>query len=86
MALLLIKDPRVRDYAFTVRAFNVELARVHNVTTENKIAEMRLKFWENAIETICKQSGEQGTVPDHPVVRKLKEVSASSFFLIISRE
>lgn len=73
LALLLIKDAKLKQYAFAIRAVNVELARVHDVTTESKIAEMRMKFWEDAVDRIYGDS-ENKTIPDHPVVKQLKIV------------
>lgn len=49
------------------------MARVHDVTTESKIAEMRMKFWEEAVDRIYGDS-EKKSVPDHPVVTQLKKV------------
>lgn len=73
LALLLIKDENLRRHAFTIRALNIELARVHDVTTENKIAEMRMKFWEDAVDRIYGDS-ETKSIPEHPVVKQLKKV------------
>lgn len=74
LALLLIKDPKLKQHAFAIRAVNIELARVHDVTTETKIAEMRMKFWEDAVDRIYGDS-EKSSIPDHPVVVQLKRVS-----------
>lgn len=51
----------------------MELSRVHDVTSETKIAQMRMKFWEGAVDAIYKDS-ENGSVPDHPVVNQLHKV------------
>lgn len=74
LALLLIKDAKIKQHAFAIRAFNVELSRVHDVTTETKIAEMRMKFWEDAVDRIYGDS-ERKSIPDHAVVKQLKLVS-----------
>lgn len=74
LALLLIKDPKLKQHAFAIRAVNIELARVHDVTTETKIAAMRMKFWEDAVDRIYGDS-EKCSIPDHPVVVQLKRVS-----------
>jgi NADH dehydrogenase [ubiquinone] 1 alpha subcomplex assembly factor 6 len=59
----------VRRNAFALRAFNVELSRIPSVVSDNKIALMRLKFWEDAVTKLFSKN--KVTLPKHPVVEEL---------------
>lgn len=54
--------------AFSLRAFNIEVAGVKDQISDTKIGLMRLQFWTDAINAIY--TG--GNVPNHPVVRELQ--------------
>uniref|UniRef100_A0A336LTU3 CSON000477 protein n=1 Tax=Culicoides sonorensis TaxID=179676 RepID=A0A336LTU3_CULSO len=72
-ATLLLKDS-VRS-TIAIRAFNVEISRIPYITSDDKIAAMRLKFWDDAIEKIFDKNNVQ--VPDHPVVNELNHICKS---------
>ncbi|KAL1124253.1 hypothetical protein AAG570_002023, partial [Ranatra chinensis] len=55
-----------RDAALAVRAFNIEVARVADVTSELNTARGRMTFWEHAVDDIFR-----GSVPHHPVTLEL---------------
>jgi NADH dehydrogenase [ubiquinone] 1 alpha subcomplex assembly factor 6 len=65
----LIKNETARRSAFALRAFNVELARIPTVVSDNKIALMRLKFWEDSISKLFDKKN--SSIPKHPVVEEL---------------
>jgi NADH dehydrogenase [ubiquinone] 1 alpha subcomplex assembly factor 6 len=62
--------------AFSLRAFNIEIAAVKDQITDSKIGLMRLQFWTDAINAIY--AG--GNVPNHPVVLELQVHSSNSVF------
>lgn len=65
---MLYKGEARRD-ALTIRAFNVELARIPAVVSDHKIALMRLKFWEDFLVKLYKK---EENIRGHPVVNELK--------------
>lgn len=71
MCTLLISNQEARRHAFALRAFNVELARIPAVVSDNKIALMRLKFWQDAIEILFNTNKTKPVLPKHPVVEEL---------------
>lgn len=73
LATLLLKDSV--QSTITIRAFNVEISRIPQLTSDDKIAAMRLKFWDEAIDKIYDKNTVK--VPDHPVVNELHQLSKS---------
>lgn len=65
--LLLPKE--VRSCAIAVRAFNVEIAKVCEQVTQVQIGLMRLKFWEETVESFYTKA--EKPVPKHPVAIEL---------------
>lgn len=63
-----------RSPALVLRAFNVEIARVQDQTTDPQTAAMRLQFWQDAVNTIYKPNKNSRNVPAHPVVEELNKV------------
>lgn len=59
----------------TIRAFNVEISRISQITSDDKIAAMRLKFWDEAIDKVYDKNVLK--VPDHPVVNELHRLIQS---------
>lgn len=51
----------------------MEVSRILQITSDDKIAAMRLKFWEDAVDKILDKNTIK--VPDHPVVNELKAVT-----------
>ncbi|XP_055685351.1 NADH dehydrogenase (ubiquinone) complex I, assembly factor 6 homolog [Lutzomyia longipalpis] len=70
---LLLLENSLRRKAFSIRAFNVEIARVNSQVSEAKIGEMRLKFWEDAVDKVF--NAKDVPIPEHPVVQELKNTS-----------
>lgn len=69
---MLINNEEARRNAFAFRAFNTELSRIPLVASDNKIALMRLKFWEDTISKIFDNNKKKSTVPKgHPVVEEI---------------
>ncbi|KAG8224608.1 hypothetical protein J437_LFUL009175 [Ladona fulva] len=62
----LLVSESIRTTAFAVRAFNTEVARVSDVVSNTNIAQMRLKFWEEAVEKIFSNNP-----PEHPVAKEI---------------
>lgn len=69
---LLIDGEARRDY-LSVRALNVELARIPTLVSEHQIALMRLKFWEDSLKKLYekKSSNSDAPHPAHPVTNEL---------------
>nr|CAD7426408.1 unnamed protein product [Timema monikensis] len=59
-----------RTSAFAIRAFNIEVARVQDQISDARIGQMRLKFWEDVIESIF-----QNKAHKHPVALELHRAS-----------
>ena len=59
-----------RASAFAVRAFNIEVARIQDQVSDPRIGQMRMKFWEEAVEKIF-----AGDAHKHPVALELYRVS-----------
>jgi len=59
---MLLLPNRVRHAAFAIRAFNIEIAQIQDVTSETHISEMRMKFWKETLDLIY-----QDKPPSHPV-------------------
>ncbi|KJE92383.1 phytoene synthase [Capsaspora owczarzaki ATCC 30864] len=66
----LLLPKRARDVSFAVRALNVEVARVSDVTTSKHAGRIRLQFWLDAVAAAAKQQG----TPHHPVAQALQNV------------
>lgn len=62
LAALCIKDNRLKRIVFALRAFNVELALVRDMTTNSDRAKIRFHFWSKLIEEIINRN--EQTSPD----------------------
>ncbi|KAK7063020.1 NADH dehydrogenase (ubiquinone) complex I, assembly factor 6 [Halocaridina rubra] len=60
-----------RAAAFAVRAFNVEIAQIQDVTSQALIAKMRLQFWRDTLDDIF-----HGKSPEQPVAIELQRAVA----------
>lgn len=67
----LLLQGRQLNSAIAIRAFNVEVSRISTVVSNDNIGQMRLKFWEDAIEKIY--DSEVKSIPDHPVIKEIKK-------------
>lgn len=52
VATLFISDEEIRRTAFALRAFNVELAQIRDITRTNELAQIRFQFWQDVIDEI----------------------------------
>lgn len=71
LCTLLLKNPERRQ-ALAIRAFNVEVARITSTVSDDKIGQMRLKFWDDAVNSLYKSDLKH--VPDQPVIKEIKKV------------
>ncbi|XP_017886003.1 NADH dehydrogenase (ubiquinone) complex I, assembly factor 6 [Ceratina calcarata] len=65
----LLLSPEIRAAAFAIRAFNVEVAQVKDQVSNHMIGEMRLKFWNDALNNTYK-----GNPPQSPVMLELHRI------------
>ncbi|XP_046961480.1 NADH dehydrogenase (ubiquinone) complex I, assembly factor 6 isoform X2 [Vanessa cardui] len=66
----------LRSPAFVVRAFNAEIARVQDQTTDPQTAAMRLQFWHDAVNLIY-QNQQSHKIPANPITQELYKVCNS---------
>lgn len=71
----LLMTKAFRTPALVLRAFNVEVARVQDQTTDPQTAAMRLQFWQDSVNAIHKNNNESTKVPAHPVIEELNKVT-----------
>nr|XP_053627726.1 NADH dehydrogenase (ubiquinone) complex I, assembly factor 6-like [Cherax quadricarinatus] len=64
---VLLLPQTARTTALAIRAFNVELSQVSDVTSETLMAKMRLQFWRETLSQIYKS-----TAPRQPVAMELQ--------------
>lgn len=62
----LFAPDEARAHVQALYAFNVELARVRERTSEPRLGEIRLQWWRDAVDAIYR-----GSTPDHPVLQGL---------------
>ncbi|XP_014249812.1 NADH dehydrogenase (ubiquinone) complex I, assembly factor 6 [Cimex lectularius] len=65
MCTLLIPKA-IRNTAFAIRAFNVEIAQIPDKAKDKQLASARMAFWQDALDKIYK-----GQPPEHPVALEL---------------
>ncbi|KAK6622742.1 hypothetical protein RUM43_008585 [Polyplax serrata] len=65
LCTLLLPDP-VRTTAFAIRAFNIELSRIQDQTTQRETGLLKGKFWEECIDQVYRE-----TPPKHPVLDQI---------------
>lgn len=58
-----------RGHLFTLSAFNLEIARIHEQVSEPLLGEIRLQWWREGIEAIYAQQ----PVRSHPVLQALQQ-------------
>ena len=74
LATLMLKQPDVGKTGFAIRALNVEVAQVQDVTSNPAIALARFSFWYDVLEDLYSES-DGGRFSGNPVAKSLKEVS-----------
>ena len=67
LASRLISDPALRAHVLAVLAFDGELARVRAMVSEALLGEIRLTWWQEALDEIA----EHRPVRRHPTVQAL---------------
>lgn len=65
----------LRSPAFVLRAFNVEVARVQDLTTDTQTAAFRLQFWQDALQNMYNKKNAQKAIPANPVAQELFKVN-----------
>lgn len=74
MSALLINGHAERRGAFAVRAFNVEIAKIAGAVSDDKIGQMRFRFWTDALNRIYNKEAKTA-IPEHPVIYELNRVT-----------
>ncbi|XP_055371359.1 NADH dehydrogenase (ubiquinone) complex I, assembly factor 6 homolog [Condylostylus longicornis] len=69
----LLLDDKKRRNVFSVRAFNVEIAKIGSTVSEDAIAKMKLKFWFDSIDKCF--NDKSSYVEDHPVLKEIKNTT-----------
>lgn len=65
----------IRSPALVVRAFNVEVARVQDQTTDPQTALFRLQFWHDTLKAIFMNDQTLRNIPANPVAQELFKVA-----------
>ncbi|KAJ2953724.1 hypothetical protein O0L34_g1347 [Tuta absoluta] len=73
LATLLLTNA-IRSPALVIRAFNVEVARIQDQTSDVQTAEFRHQFWLDAIKSIYKKDQSLQNVPANPVTQELFKI------------
>ena len=80
----------LRSPALVLRAFNVEVARVQDLTTDSQTAAFRLQFWQDALQGIYTKEKTLQNIPANPVAQELFKVNTiyclnitSSYYLAL---
>ncbi|KAI8428029.1 hypothetical protein MSG28_002323 [Choristoneura fumiferana] len=70
----LLMTKAIRSPTLVVRAFNVEIARVQDQTTDPQTALFRLQFWQDTLSAIFKKDQTLRNVPANPVAQELFKI------------
>lgn len=70
----LLMTKSLRSPAFVLRAFNVEVARVQDLTSDAQTAAFRLQFWHDALKGMFNKEQTLKDVPANPVAQELFKV------------
>ncbi len=62
----LFAPPAVREDLFTLYAFNIEIARIRETVSEAMLGQIRLQWWRDALDRVCR-----GDPAHHPVADQL---------------
>lgn len=86
MASLLISHCELRRTAFALRAFNVELAQIRDLTKSNMISQVRFQFWLDTIDDLYSNKSnqfdnlEENNFNNFPIAFELKRVKVDTKF------
>ncbi|KAL4712900.1 hypothetical protein ACJJTC_011970, partial [Scirpophaga incertulas] len=64
----------IRSPALVVRAFNVEVARIQDQTTDPQTAAFRLQFWHDTLDKIYKKENNLKNIPHNPIAQELYKI------------
>ncbi|XP_026757288.1 NADH dehydrogenase (ubiquinone) complex I, assembly factor 6 isoform X2 [Galleria mellonella] len=64
----------IRSPTLVIRAFNVEVARIQDQTTDVQTAAFRLQFWQDTLKDIYKSDQNLRNIPANPVAQELFKV------------
>ncbi|KAM3964656.1 NADH dehydrogenase (ubiquinone) complex I, assembly factor 6 homolog sicily [Aphomia sociella] len=70
----LLMTKAIRSPALVIRAFNVEVARIQDQTTDAQTAAFRLQFWQDTLKHIYKTEQEIQNIPANPIAQELFKV------------
>ncbi|CAG4998576.1 unnamed protein product [Parnassius apollo] len=73
----LLMTKTIRSPALVVRAFNVEVARVQDQTSDSQTAAFRVQFWLDTINYIYKKDQTISKIPANPIAKELFKVCKS---------
>lgn len=62
-----------RSNAFALRGFNIEIAKIAEQVSQQTMALMRFKFWEESLDKCLSTDVEN--VPKHPVAMEIYKVN-----------
>ncbi len=65
----LFAPPELREDLFTLYAFNTEIARIRETVSEPMLGQIRLQWWRDALDRICR-----GDPAHHPVADDLSRL------------
>lgn len=78
----LLMTKSLRSPALVLRAFNVEIARIQDQTTDSQTAAFRLQFWQDTLKEIYKKEQTLQNIPANPVAQELFKVSYRNVLFI----
>ncbi|XP_021191282.1 NADH dehydrogenase (ubiquinone) complex I, assembly factor 6 isoform X1 [Helicoverpa armigera] len=70
----LLMTQTIRSPALVLRAFNVEIARIQDITSDSQTAAFRLQFWQDALRGIYNKEQTLQNVPANPVAQELFKI------------
>lgn len=87
LASLLLQQSDLRRTALALRAFNVELSQIRDLTKTDSIAQIRFQFWMDIIDDVYKNKTEVDESPNSqfknfPVAAELQNVCSHLKLLV----
>ncbi|XP_049870226.1 NADH dehydrogenase (ubiquinone) complex I, assembly factor 6 isoform X2 [Pectinophora gossypiella] len=67
----------IRSPALVVRAFNVEISRIQDQTSDPQTAAFRLQFWQDILKKIFVKEQVFQNIPANPIAQELFKVSSA---------
>ncbi|XP_059060636.1 NADH dehydrogenase (ubiquinone) complex I, assembly factor 6 isoform X2 [Achroia grisella] len=64
----------IRSPTLVIRAFNVEVARIQDQTTDAQTAAFRLQFWQDTLKHVYKKDQKLQNIPANPIAQELFKV------------